>query len=371
MTDLLSRSPVRGPLPTSVLVILAAVAFAACSRSAVPAGTASPARAATPASVATRRAAPSGSVVAEVNGTPILDSELDEKAAGRLARVRQEEYEIRRQALDEMIADRLIAAEAARRRVSPEGLVASEVDAKAAPLQASEVEQIYEQNKARFGGTGRDEAIARIRQVMGERAKADRRAAWEKELRAAARVSVRLEAPRTAVAIPPGAPSTGPTDARVTVVEFTDYQCPFCHRAQAVVDKVLQQYSGKIRFVHLDFPLDGHAQALPAARAARCAGEQGKFWEYHRGLMTAPGALDAADLQHRAAALRLDTSSFEACVSSGRYDQAIQASLREGEELGVTGTPAYFVNGRMISGAPRSIETFADPIEEELTNGRG
>ncbi len=366
MMDLLPRPPARTPLPTSVLVLLAAVvAVGACSRSTGPAGAASPARSATPAAAATPGATPSGSVVAEVNGTPILAAELEEKAAGRLARVRQEEYDIRREALDRLISDRLIAAEAAKRRLSTEALVAREVDAKAAPPQASEVEQIYEQNKARFAGTTRDQAIARIRQVMGERAKADRRAAWERELRAAARVSVRLEAPRTAVAIPPGAPSTGPADARVTVVEFTDYQCPFCHRAQNVIDQVLQRYAGRIRYVHLDFPLDGHPQALPAARAARCAGEQGKFWEYHRGLMTAPGALDAADLQRRAAALRLDASSFEACVSSGRYDQAIQTSLREGDELGVTGTPAYFVNGRMISGA-RPIESFTELIDEEL-----
>jgi protein-disulfide isomerase len=310
-------------------------------------------------------------VVAEVNGAAILQSELDEKTASRLARVRQEEYEIRRQALDDLIAARLIAAEAAKRRVSTEALLATEVDAKTTPLQASEVEQIYEQNKARFGGATRDEAIARIRQILGDRAKAERRAAWEKELRGAASVAVRLEPPRTAVAIPPGAPSTGPAGARVTVVEFTDYQCPFCHRAQTVVDQLLQQYSGKIRFVHLDFPLDGHAQALPAARAARCAGEQGKFWEYHRDLMTGTGTLDAADLQRRAAALHLDTASFEKCVSSGRYDQAIQSSLREGEELGVSGTPAYFVNGRMISGAPRSLDTFAEPIDEELANSRG
>jgi protein-disulfide isomerase len=366
MIDLLPRPPVRR-LPISVLVLLAVVlAVGACSRSAGPAGTASPARSATPAAVATPRAVPSGGVVAEVNGTPILASELEEKAAGRLARVRQEEYDIRRQALDELIADRMITAEAAKQRLSTEALVAREVDAKAVPLQDSAVEQVYEQNKAHFGGTTRDQAIARIRQVMGERAKADRRAAWEKELRAAARVSVRLEPPRTAVAIPPGAPSTGPADARVTVIEFTDYQCPFCHRAQNVIDQVLQRYSGRIRYVHLDFPLDGHPQALPAARAARCAGEQGKFWEYHRDLMTAPGALDAADLQRRAAALRLDPSSFEACVSSGRYDHAIQASFREGDELGVTGTPAYFVNGRMISGA-RPIESFTELIDEELS----
>jgi protein-disulfide isomerase len=151
----------------------------------------------------------------------------------------------------------------------------------------------------------------------------------------------------------------------VTVVEFTDYQCPYCHRAQGVIDQVLSRYAGRVRFVHLDFPLGGHPGAVPAARAARCAGEQGKFWEYHRGLMTAPGPLDAADLARRAADLRLDRSPFEACLSSGRHDEAIQASLRQGEELGVSGTPAYFVNGRMISGA-RPLESFTELIDAEL-----
>ena len=138
--------------------------------------------------------------------------------------------------------------------------------------------------------------------MLGQRAKAERRAAFEKGLRDAARVAVRLEAPRAAVAIPAGAPVERPGDAPVTLVEFTDYQCPYCHRAQAVVDQVLARYSGKVRLVHLDFPLDGHPGAVPAARAARCAAEQGKFWEYHRSLMTAPGTLDAADLAGRASA---------------------------------------------------------------------
>src|SRR5512143_3431574 len=318
MTDIAPRLPVARLAPASILLV-AIAALAACSR---PGGTASqPAGSPTPIAVASPVTAPTGAVVAEVDGAPILASELEEKAAGRLARVRQEEYDIRRQALDELIAERLIAAAAAKRRLSPEALVGREVDAAVAAPATAEVERIYEQNKDRFSGITRDQAIARIRQIMGDRAKAERRAAWEKELRSAAKVTVRLEAPRTTVPIPPGAPSTGPADARVTVVEFTDYQCPYCHRAQAVVDAVLQRYSGRIRFVHLDFPLDGHPQALPAARAARCAGEQGRFWEYHRDLMTSPGTLDGADLERRAAALRLDRPSFEACVASGRYDQ--------------------------------------------------
>jgi protein-disulfide isomerase len=352
--------------PRALALLLAVIlAPAACSR---PGGQASSAGAPAPAATPTAPSSPAVTgvgVVAEVNGAPILAAELEQKVAGRLVAVRQQEYELRRQALDELIAERLVAAEAAKRKVTPAELARQEVDAKAATLPPAQLETVYEQNKERFAGQTREEALARIREVLGERAKAERRAAWEKELRDAARVAVRLEAPRATVAIPAGAPSTGPASARVTVVEFADYQCPYCHRAQSVIDQVLSRYAGKIRFVHLDFPLDGHPGAVPAARAARCAGEQGKFWEYHRGLMTAPGSLDAADLARRAATLHLDESSFEACLSSGRHDGAIQASLRQGEELGVSGTPAYFVNGRMLSGA-RPLESFEELIDAEL-----
>jgi protein-disulfide isomerase len=304
--------------------------------------------------------------VAEVNGAPILASELERKVAGRLSRLRQEEYEIRRRGLDELIAERLIAAEAAKRDLSSDEVVRREVDAKAETPPAARVEAIYEENRERFAGLSRADAVARVRELLGERARAQRRASWEKDLRDGARVEVRLEAPRIGVAIPESAPSTGPADAPVTIVEFTDYQCPYCHRAQLVIDELLERYSGRLRLVHLDFPLDGHPGAVPAARAARCAAEQGRFWDYHRGLMTVPGALDPADLARRASNLRLDAPAFEACLSSGRHDEAIRASVRQGEELGVTGTPAYFVNGRMLSGA-RPIEAFAELVEDELT----
>ncbi len=355
------------------LLLAAPLALAACSRS----GGSSPGAAAPPApapggsaAAPSPRTTVSGvGVVAEVYGAPIMASELDAKAAGRLLAVRQQEYEIRKQALDELIAERLIAAEAAKRKIAHEELVRQEVDAKAVAVPASQVETIYEQNKSRFTGQTRAEALARIREVMGQQARAARRVAWERELRAGARVAVRLEAPRAAVTIPAGAPSTGPASAPVTIVEFTDYQCPYCHRAQGVMEEVLSRYSGRVRLVHLDFPLDGHPGAVPAARAARCAAEQGRFREYHRNLMTAPGPLDAADLARRASTLGLDEASFGACLTSGRYDTAIQASLQEGEELGVTGTPAYFVNGRMLSGA-RPIESFVELIDAELADRR-
>jgi protein-disulfide isomerase len=327
-----------------------------------------------PAAVAPARSSPPGAtgtgVVAEVNGGAILLSELEQRAGSRLLRIRQEEYETRSQVLDELIAERLVAAEAQARGVSAERLLKDEVDARVVPPTEAQIATIYDQNRARFGAAPRGQAIARIREVLTERAVAERRADFEKELRAKARVAVRLEPPRATVVVPQGAPATGPATAPVTIVEFTDYQCPYCHRAQAVIDEVLQRYAGKVRFVHLDFPLDGHPEAVPAARAARCAGEQGRFWEYHRSMMSRPGPLDPADLSGRAATLKLDAAKFQSCVASDRFDEAIHAELRYGSELGVSGTPAYFVNGRMLSGS-RPIESFVEVIDAELSSAQG
>jgi protein-disulfide isomerase len=343
----------------TLLLGAAGVALAACSG--VPAG---PPGSAAPSPAAAAPVTGAG-VVAEVEGTPILAAELDQAAASRLARLRQEEYDIRREALDELIWERLVRAEAAKQGVSPEELVRREVEDKAKGPSDAEVDVVYRDNRARFGGASREDAVARIRQVLGQRAQQERRAEWEKQLRAKARVAVRLEPPRVKVDIPAGSPATGPETAPVTIVEFTDYQCPYCHRAQAVIDEVMARYRDKVRLVHLDFPLEGHPGAIPAARAARCAGEQGRFWDYHRSLMTAPGPLDDADLKRRAAGLGLRDGDFAACVSSPRHDEAIRASFDHGSSLGVSGTPAYFVNGRLISGA-RPVEAFAELIEAEL-----
>jgi protein-disulfide isomerase len=348
---------------SSALLALALVApliAASCSRG----GSSSSASATKPAVAASPTVSGVG-VVAEVNGAPILLSELDQKAATRLLRLRQEEYEIRRQALDELVAEKLVEAEAKKRGLSAEELLKREVAAKTEAPSPATILSLYEQNKARFGTTPKDQALARIRDVVGQRAEAERRAAFEKELRDQARVAVRLDPPRASVSVPDGAPATGPATVPVSIVEFTDYQCPYCHRAQSVIDELLARYKGKVRLVHMDFPLEGHPGALPAARAARCAGEQGKFWEFHRDLMTAQGTLDDADLKSRAGKLGLKAADFGTCLASGRHDATIKASFEQGEALGVTGTPAYFVNGRMLSGA-RPIEAFSQVIDAEL-----
>ena len=203
-----------------------------------------------------------------------------------------------------------MAAEAAKAGLRRRSAAQAEVDAKVALPERGARSTRSTSRTSRASARAEEEAIAQIREILTPSERwSERRAVFEKELRRAASVAVRLEPPRATVAIPAGAPATGPATAPVTIVEFLDYQCPYCHRAQAVVDEVLQQYEGKVRFVHRDFPLDGHAEAVPAARAARCAGEQGKFWEYHRSLLVQAGRLDRRRPQRRAARRSASTAA--------------------------------------------------------------
>jgi protein-disulfide isomerase len=304
-------------------------------------------------------------VVAEVNGVAITRAELEEKAAAPLARLRQEQFDIRRRVLDSLIAERLVEAEARERGISSEELVRDEVEKNRRTPPAAQLESIYERNQARFAGQTREQAYARIEELLKERARAEKERDLQQRLRDEAEVTVHLDPPRMAIDLPDEPLGTGPADAPVTIVEFTDYQCPYCHRAQGVIDRVLAQYEGQVRLVHLDFPLDNHPGAIPAARAVRCAAEQDRFWDYHRSLMTDQGSLDRADLTRRAAALDLDTGIFGECLASDRHDEAIRAELEQGSSVGVTGTPAYFINGRMISGA-QPYPAFKEIIDEEL-----
>ncbi len=303
-----------------------------------------------------------------MDGTPITRGELEKHVRNRLARLRQEEYEIRHQALEEMIGDQLVEKEAKARGISSAELLKDEVERQLNGPSPAEVETLYNQNRGRFSGRTKEQAVAEIQQALRERELGVRREAFQALLRAKAKIRVHLEAPRQEMPVSASAPALGPPEAPVTIVEFTDYQCPYCHRAQTTIEKVLSRYAGKVQFVHRDFPLEGHSQAFPAARAARCAGEQGRFWDYHRNLMTLPGDLSETDLAARAASLKLNPGAFSTCLASDRYDASIRESVDAGLKAGVTGTPAYFINGRVITGT-RPFEQFREVIDAELGQG--
>ena len=161
-------------------------------------------------------------------------------------------------------------------------------------------------------------------------------------------------------------PSRGPADAPIRIVEFSDFQCPFCARATPVLKQVEERYAGKLRRVFRDLPLTSiHKEAAGAAEAGSCANEQGKFWELHDALFAENANLLPAEIKRTAARLGIDSEAFAACLDSGRHRAEWQQDAAEAAGYGLTGTPAFFVNGRLLSGA-QPLEAFAKVIDEEL-----
>jgi protein-disulfide isomerase len=167
-------------------------------------------------------------------------------------------------------------------------------------------------------------------------------------------------------------PSQGPADAKVTVIEFSDFQCPYCARFQAdTLPQIMQNYGDKIRFVYRDFPLTSlHQYALKAAEASQCANEQGAYWKYHDMLFQNQSALDDASLKNYAATLQLDTATFNQCLDSDKYMSEVQKDYQDGLAAGVQGTPAFFVNGNLIEGA-QPYAVFKAAIDQALAKAGG
>jgi protein-disulfide isomerase len=196
-----------------------------------------------------------------------------------------------------------------------------------------------------------------------------RQEAFLASLRSNAKIVDRLEPPLAArVDVPiDGAPVRGPADARVTVVEFSDFECPFCKRANGTMASLLEKYSGKIKLVYRDFPLEAiHPLARKAAEAARCARDGGKFWEYHDVLFAESPKLAPEDLKRYAVQVGLDAAKFNACLASGSQSASVQSDIDEGQRLGITATPVFFINGRSVKGA-QPTEAFARVIDDELS----
>ncbi len=161
-------------------------------------------------------------------------------------------------------------------------------------------------------------------------------------------------------------PSIGPANAPVTIIEFSDYQCPYCQVwYKQVYQQLMASYPNKIRFVYRDLPLPMHPEAVPAAEAADCAGEQNAYWKYHDALFSQKYGLNRAAYEQYATDLGLDTKAFAACLDSHRYQGEVQADASDAARVGISGTPSFVVNGRILIGALPFSE-FKTVIDEEL-----
>ena len=314
---------------------------------------------------------PKSEPVAEVNGVTIKAEEVDKPIGMQLSKLEDQIYQLRQQKLEALIRERLLAAEAQKQGISVQALLQAEVTSKVPVVSDQEIETFFQANKAQLKG---EEATLReqIRAHLQNQKLSAQREAYLKSLRSQANVTVFLKAPpvyRAEMSVE-GAPFKGPEKAPVTIVEVTDFHCPYCKRVQPTINEILSKYGDKVKLVFRDFPLDQlHPSARKAAEAARCAKEQGKFWPYHDKLMAAGTDASPEKLNGYAQELGLDVAAFEQCFSSGKYKAAVQKDVEEGSRLGVNGTPAFFINGRLLSGA-QPLESFAKVIDEELARPR-
>jgi protein-disulfide isomerase len=340
-----------------LLPLSAALLLGACSQGPAGSGAAGTARDVDPDDVAAR-----------VAGEPITFEDVDAWVKEDLFRRNTEDgdplkvWALRRDALERMIDERLLEQAAAEAGSEPNELLAAEA-AKRVDVDDEEVRAFYDQNADRIEADF-EEIAPQIRRHLESREAASARRDYLAALRDAAAVEVLLDAPRVEVAAV--GPARGPEDAPVTIIEFSDYQCPFCKRAEPTVERVLDRYGDRVRFVYRHFPLDSiHPLARGAAEAAACAAEQDRFWDFHEGLFAQDAKLDPEGLEAHAEAVGLDLEPFRTCVSEGRTAEVVEADLAAGREVGVRGTPAFFINGIMLSGA-RPYEDFVQIIEDEL-----
>lgn len=287
--------------------------------------------------------------------------------AAKFAEARQTLYDGRKATIDRLVAGVLLEQAAAAKQTTVEKLLAEEVTKRRTPVTPAEVETFFRQNQSQMQGQPLDRMRDVITRFLEDRREDEARDAYVAELKKAGpAVRVSLDPPRMSVNVAANDPVRGAKAATVTLVEFSDYECPYCARVTPTLKRLRDTYGDRIRIVWKDFPLTNiHPQAAKAGEAAHCAAEQGKYWEFHDRLFENQSALQPDALKKHAAALGLDEKVFVACLDSSRHAARIQQGIKEGQALGVSSTPTIFVNGRMVTGA-HPYETFAAVIDDEL-----
>jgi predicted DsbA family dithiol-disulfide isomerase len=318
---------------------------------------------------AAKKARPGDEQIALVlDGREISVGELNEQMQEQfleefLRQPEERQYEMRESAVRELIQHHVVEAEAEKRGLTPDALF-EEVTSAVAPVSVEDVTTWYKQNEARLGGAPLDAIAPQIERMLGQERKAE---AWNEF------IDPKLEALSWEMVLAPPRREVevtrlvrGPADARVTLVTFSDYQCPYCIRSEKVLADVLAKYPEDVRLVHRHFPLDQiHPFARPAAEAAMCADEQGKFWAFHDAIFALNGRIDESSFDAIAGEIGLDGAALGRCIEEGRFKDYVENDARAGEAAGVTGTPAFFVNGIPMKGA-RDVADLSRVIDGEL-----
>ena len=307
-------------------------------------------------------------VLAEVNGRKVTREEVERMVIAQTLPLEEKLYAIRKAALENLITGRVLEDEARKRGISVaelrKQLMAGEVE-----VSQRRVEEAYAENASFFASMSPDEAKERLRLDLENQQRMQNYRTRLAELRASAKIELFLDQPKLPpIANDQTAATSGPANAPVTLVEFSDFQCPYCRDVQSTLKQVLQTYGKQVRLVFKHLPQQGHAGAFLASQAAYCAGEQSMFWQYHDALFVLT-KLTNESLNEIAADIGLNVSTFQRCLSSESSAAAIRSDVREASRLGINSTPSFVINGRVIRGAA-DLGVFTSIIDRELSSAR-
>jgi len=303
-------------------------------------------------------------VLATINGEAITAGDVEDSLQALIFDVQEQVYGLRKNEVDLNINDTLLVQEAQKRKITTNALLETEVKPK--PITEDQARVFFEQNKERVSGDfaqTKDAIISYLQQVelrLAERAFVDK-------LRTAASIQIFLNAPESPVfkISTKDQPSLGNANAAVTIVAFTDYQCPSCAAIHPALERLVKESGDKVRLVARDFPLSQHAEAFKAAEAAEAAREQGKYWEYVQVLLQNQSSLSVEKLKSYATQLGLDRTRFDAALDSRKFAEMVQTDLDDGIKLGLKGTPSFFINGRRVTA--KSYEELKESVNAALT----
>ena len=307
--------------------------------------------------------------IAVLNGEPIYEQDLMSVAGPKLLDLRNQEFKLNSDALNTVIRKKLIDREAKRKGITTDEVLKQEVDSKVPEPSDDEAKGYY--LAAKSGTTlPFDQVKTQVKRLLKNAEIQRARDEYADSLREKAQISIFLQAPAVEVRYDASRVRGNPS-APVTIVEFADFQCPFCRKAEPTLQALLKKYDGRVKLAYRDFPLSQiHDHAELAAEASHCALSQGKFWEMHDAMFADGAKLDEAGLVRSATGLGIDQNSFESCMTSGKYKTVVQQDIEAGSQAGVEATPAFFINGESLSGA-RPEADFAEIIDRQLAASTG
>ncbi|NLJ29972.1 thioredoxin domain-containing protein [Desulforhabdus amnigena] len=312
----------------------------------------------------------SKNAVASVNGQIITSEQIEKPLASQLYRMQQEIYNLKRTQLEQTIAQILLQKEADKKGISLDQFVKEVILPQGVQVSDEEVEKYYTQNQEslkEWKGT-QEELKQQIKTSLEEQKYYQKINEYIQTLISRNKVEIYLQdPPLPSVNITAGnSPSSGPSNAPLTIIELSDYQCPSCRQTYGVTKRIMETFKGRIRWVFKDFPLGQNPVSVKAAEASRCAADQSKFWEYHDLLFGTTQELTTDKLKDLAKQLNLDMDKFSACLDSGQYRNNVLQEAQEFAAQGVDRTPSFVINGKLLPGGP-SFERFKDLIDRELS----